>query len=44
VEPLRAVAPVERRDRHSAMGLDVPPVHGWHCICERCQRQARGQE
>jgi len=25
------------------MGLDVPPVHGWHCICERCQRQARGR-
>src|SRR5581483_2072707 len=28
----------ERRARHSAMGLDVPPVHGWHCICERSQR------
>jgi len=22
-------------------GLNVPPVHGWHCICERCARQTR---
>jgi len=22
------------------MGLDVQPVHGRHCICERCERQA----
>lgn len=23
--------------RHPAMrGLDVPPVHGQHCICSRC--------
>jgi len=26
--------------RRAAMGLDVQPVHGRHCICERCQRQA----
>jgi len=22
-------------------GIDVPPVHGWHCICDRCRRQGR---
>ncbi|HUE26778.1 MAG TPA: hypothetical protein VMP89_08385 [Solirubrobacteraceae bacterium] len=27
--------------RHPAMaGLNVPPVHGHHCICQRCERQA----
>lgn len=30
---------VDRR-RRAAMGLDVQPVHGRHCICERCERQA----
>jgi hypothetical protein len=27
--------------RHPAMiGIEVSPVHGWHCICDRCQAQA----
>ncbi|HZU59815.1 MAG TPA: hypothetical protein VE983_02550 [Solirubrobacteraceae bacterium] len=26
--------------RRSAMGIDVQPVHGRHCICGRCQRQS----
>jgi hypothetical protein len=35
-----AVVDVSSR-RHPAMaGLNVPPVHGRHCICERCERQA----
>ncbi len=25
--------------RQAAMGISVQPVHGHHCICERCQRQ-----
>jgi hypothetical protein len=25
--------------RPAAMGISVQPVHGHHCICERCQRQ-----
>ncbi|MBO0768296.1 MAG: hypothetical protein J2O48_06385 [Solirubrobacterales bacterium] len=26
------------RDRHPAMrGIDVSPVHGRHCICNRCE-------
>lgn len=25
--------------RQAAMGIAVQPVHGHHCICERCQRQ-----
>jgi hypothetical protein len=30
------------QQRHPAMsGLDVPPVHGWHCICDRCAAQTR---
>jgi hypothetical protein len=37
--------PVEIRHRHPAMaGLDVPPVHGWHCICDRCTRQTHNHE
>jgi hypothetical protein len=29
------------RHRHPAMaGLDISPVHGRHCICERCERLA----
>jgi hypothetical protein len=32
---------VSARRRHPAMaGLNVPPVHGRHCICHRCERQA----
>jgi hypothetical protein len=28
--------------RHPAMaGLNVPPVHGYHCICDRCVRAAQ---
>ncbi|HEY1523815.1 MAG TPA: hypothetical protein VGF70_12455 [Solirubrobacteraceae bacterium] len=27
--------------RQAAMGISVQPVHGHHCICERCQRQPR---
>lgn len=27
--------------RHPAMaGLNIPPVHGRHCICMRCERDA----
>jgi hypothetical protein len=22
-------------------GIDVSPVHGWHCTCERCARKPR---
>ncbi len=32
----------EVRHRHPAMaGLNVSPVHGRHCICERCAREMR---
>jgi hypothetical protein len=28
--------------RHPAMaGIDVPPVHGRHCICQRCTPETR---
>jgi hypothetical protein len=28
--------------RHPAMtGIDVPPVHGRHCIRQRCERESR---
>lgn len=41
----RTVAPIaavgNAGPRHPAMaGLNVPPVHGRHCICERCERDA----
>ena len=29
--------------RQAAMGISVQPVHGHHCICERCQRQTPGR-
>ena len=33
----RGDANKDARDRHPAMrGLNVSPVHGRHCICERC--------
>jgi hypothetical protein len=29
---------------HPAMrGIAVSPVHGWHCICDRCAAQSRHQ-
>jgi hypothetical protein len=33
-----APAPVKIENRRrTAMGIDVSPVHGRHCICTRCQ-------
>jgi hypothetical protein len=35
-----ATAPVPMKienRRRTAMGIDVSPVHGRHCICTRCQ-------
>jgi hypothetical protein len=30
------------QDRHPAMrGLNVSPVHGRHCICDRCSPDSR---
>jgi hypothetical protein len=30
------------QNRDTAMvGLNVSPVHGWHCICQRCARETR---
>jgi len=29
--------------REAAMGIEVQPVHGHHCICQRCQRQSTGR-
>jgi len=41
-EGVPGVSHVEARRRHPTMaGLAVQPVHGWHCICERCEREAR---
>jgi hypothetical protein len=37
-----ARAAVAEPRRQAAMGISVQPVHGHHCICERCQRQAPG--
>jgi len=37
--PAQQSAVHPHRRRRAEMGLDVPPVHGWHCICERCQRE-----
>jgi hypothetical protein len=35
----------EVRHRHPAMaGLNVSPVHGWHCICDRCARAALARD
>jgi hypothetical protein len=37
-----SVATGQIRHRHPAMaGLNVPPVHGHHCICDRCVRNAQ---
>ena len=33
-------APARRR---AAMGIEVQPVHGHHCICQRCQRDGVGR-
>jgi hypothetical protein len=33
---VRTGAGVERPRRLPDMGIAVQPVHGWHCICERC--------
>jgi hypothetical protein len=34
----------ELQSRHPAMrGISVSPVHGWHCICDRCVAQS-GQQ
>jgi hypothetical protein len=31
----------EQQARHPAMArIDVSPVHGYHCDCERCRRSA----
>jgi hypothetical protein len=31
----------ERQHHHPAMnGIDVSPVHGRHCICDRCTAHA----
>jgi hypothetical protein len=38
--PPAKVLDAAARRRHPAMaGLNIPPVHGRHCICERCERQ-----
>jgi hypothetical protein len=29
-----------RRPNAAMAGLEVSPVHGRHCICERCERQS----
>jgi hypothetical protein len=39
VAPADVVDVSSRRDPAMA-GLNAPPVHGRHCICERCERQA----
>lgn len=42
----RSVAPAgsphsqTRRPNAAMAGLEVSPVHGRHCICERCERQS----
>jgi hypothetical protein len=39
-----AKAPAGTQHRHPAMsGIDVSPVHGWHCICDRCLAHAQKQ-
>jgi hypothetical protein len=41
----RAPALGEVRHRHPTMaGLNVSPVHGRHCICDRCAREARNRD
>lgn len=38
-----SAAPRDTSHRHPAMsGLDISPVHGRHCICDRCT--TRGNE
>jgi hypothetical protein len=42
--PSQAAAARDRgtSQRHPAMqGIDVPPVHGHHCICDRCTPATR---
>ncbi len=39
-EPTSPQAPARRR---AAMGIEVQPVHGHHCICHRCQRETLGK-
>lgn len=38
----RVGAGVERPRRLPDMGIDVQPVHGRHCICERCSPGSLG--
>jgi hypothetical protein len=34
----------EQQERHPAMArIDVSPVHGRHCDCERCRRSDRSE-
>lgn len=40
-EPPARTATETRPGNHAMAGLDVQPVHGRHCICERCHRQDR---
>jgi hypothetical protein len=39
--PQKPVTMGERQHRRTAMGIDVSPVHGHHCICDRCLMQAK---
>ncbi|HWK16184.1 MAG TPA: hypothetical protein VNR66_01910 [Solirubrobacteraceae bacterium] len=39
--PVAHSSPEEPRRRHPAMaGINCSPVHGRHCICGQCRRQA----
>ncbi|HWF74591.1 MAG TPA: hypothetical protein VG186_14670 [Solirubrobacteraceae bacterium] len=41
-QPVRSRNRDVAQRRHMAMtGIDVSPVHGWHCTCERCARKPR---
>jgi hypothetical protein len=34
----RSAPPADERQKQAAMpGIDFSPVHGRHCICDRCQ-------
>jgi hypothetical protein len=32
----RASSPGQTQHHPAMAGITVSPVHGWHCICERC--------
>lgn len=41
--PGDATGPAAGGRRRAAMGIEVQPVHGHHCICQRCLRQGVGR-